>query len=292
MSVLLNDARFSTRAESRRRSSTGLWLSVVAHATLAVVLMTIVPTRASETSSTPPPRSIGVFRVPSTERVAVPPASVSAPRLPAPPQPSPPVHTAPIVEAHKPAAVVPIVAKSVEPAPVTLPPAAPPAFEPPVDTVAVRPPETGLFERSNNARTSQVAAAVTTGGFGTVAASARASANGGDVRAAGFDRAASAPVRSLMQAPPQIDRPVEILFKPSPEYTDEARSARIEGTVTLDLEFTAAGEVRVLRVVSGLGHGLDEAAERAARRIKFTPAQADGKAVVSRATVYITFRLS
>jgi TonB family protein len=62
--------------------------------------------------------------------------------------------------------------------------------------------------------------------------------------------------------------------------------------VALDLEFTAAGEVRVLRVVSGLGHGLDEAAERAASRIRFKPAQSDGRAVVSRATVYITFRLS
>jgi len=90
-----------------------------------------------------------------------------------------------------------------------------------------------------------------------------------------------------------IDRPVEILFKPTPEYTDEARAARIEGTVTLELEFTAAGEVRVLRVVRGLNHGLDEAAQRAALRIRFKPAQsADGRAVDSRATVQITFRLS
>jgi TonB family protein len=82
------------------------------------------------------------------------------------------------------------------------------------------------------------------------------------------------------------------VFKPTPEYTDEARSARIEGTVTLELEFTAAGDVRVLRVVHGLGHGLDEAAERAALRIRFKPAQSDGRAVDSRATVHITFRLS
>jgi TonB family protein len=82
------------------------------------------------------------------------------------------------------------------------------------------------------------------------------------------------------------------VFKPSPEYTDEARNARIEGTVTLELEFTAAGDVRVLRVVRGLGHGLDEAAERAALRIRFKPAQSDGRNVDSRATVHITFRLS
>jgi TonB family protein len=89
-----------------------------------------------------------------------------------------------------------------------------------------------------------------------------------------------------------IDRPVEIVFKPTPEYTDDARSARIEGTVSLEVEFTAAGDVRVLRVVRGLGHGLDEAAERAALRMRFKPAQSDGRPVDSRATVHITFRLS
>ena len=39
-----------------------------------------------------------------------------------------------------------------------------------------------------------------------------------------------------------IDWPVEIVFKPTPEYTDDARSARIEGTVSLELEFTVTGE--------------------------------------------------
>jgi TonB family protein len=89
-----------------------------------------------------------------------------------------------------------------------------------------------------------------------------------------------------------VARPVEIVFKPTPEYTADARSARIEGTVAVELEFTAAGDVRVLRVVKGLGHGLDEAAQRAALRIRFKPAQLDGRPVDSRATVYITFRLS
>jgi TonB family protein len=135
--------------------------------------------------------------------------------------------------------------------------------------------------------------AVTTGAFGTAAASPRAATNGADVRTAGFDRAASAPSPSSQPAAATpVERPVEIVFKPAPEYTDDARSARIEGTVTLDLEFTAAGDVRVLRVVRGLGHGLDEAAERAALRIRFKPAQSDGRAVDARATVHITFRLS
>jgi TonB family protein len=313
MSILFSDARFNTRARRGSRSSTGLWLSVVVHATFAVIMTAVVPTRASEKTSTSRPRSIAVFRMPSTEAVAALPPRIEAPRLPAPVRPRP-VRQVAIADVPKPVAVAPIVAKHVEPAPAALLPSAAPVFERPVETKAPeRPPEVGLFERANGARTSQsavavttgafgkaassttsqAAAAVTTGGFGSVASSARSSTNdASDVRTAGFDRRASAPVQSPAPAATPIDRPVEIVFKPSPEYTDDARSARIEGTVTLDLEFTAAGDVRVLRIVRGLGHGLDEAAERAALRIRFKPAQADGRAVDSRATVHITFRLS
>ena len=209
----------------------------------------------------------------------------------------------------KPLPVAPAVAKLVEPAPAPLVPA---AVERPIEKPVIqRPPETGLFDRTNAARTSQVAAAVTTGGFGTAAAAPRDAAAGtvktggfgsdapvlrrvanGEVQTAGFDQRASAPTRPSVAATKPIDRPVEIVFKPTPEYTDEARSARIEGTVSLELEFTAAGDVRVLRVVRGLGYGLDEAAQRAALRIRFTPAHSDGTPVDSRATVHITFRLS
>ena len=174
-------------------------------------------------------------------------------------------------------------------------PAAAPAVERPIEKPEVqRPPETGLFERTNGARTSQASAAVTTGGFGSAAASPRGVANGsGEVQTAGFDLRASAPAQpSVAALTKPTDRPVEIVFKPTPEYTDEARGARIEGTVSLELEFTAAGDVRVLRVVRGLGHGLDEAAQRAALRIRFKPAQSDGRPADSRATVHITFRLS
>ena len=178
-----------------------------------------------------------------------------------------------------------------------------------------RPPETGLFERTTGVRTIPAAAAVSTGGFGSTAAASRAAddlgavkmggfnsvaptsrgtANGsGEVQTTDFNRRASAPVQpSVTVSTNSTDRPVEIVFKPTPEYTDEARSVRIEGTVALELEFTATGEVRVLRIVRGLGHGLDEAAQRAALRIRFKPAQSDGRPIDSRATVHITFRLS
>jgi TonB family protein len=90
--------------------------------------------------------------------------------------------------------------------------------------------------------------------------------------------------------PPQT--PVEILSKPKPEYTAEARSSKIEGEVLIRVLFTASGEVRVLDVVQGLGHGLDQNAVRAAQQIRFKPAQRDGQPVDSTATVHIVFQLA
>src|SRR5216683_6529974 len=73
--------------------------------------------------------------------------------------------------------------------------------------------------------------------------------------------------------------PVDILEKPRPEYTAEGRSLKIEGDVVLEMVFLANGTVQVNRVVSGLGHGLDEAATRAAKQIKFKPARREGQPV-------------
>ena len=320
MSILFADSRLSTRP--RGRWTPGLWLSVVLHAVVVVVLIA-APIRASEESS-PLPRSRMVFLMPATQPVTLPSVPLVAPRLPAPPPPPRPVRELVSAEAPKPIPIAPVV-KAIEPPPAPI--------ERPVEKPLVqRPLETGLFERTNAARTSQAAAAVTTGGFGNAAASPRDAANEGAVTTGGFSNGARAPRAAVDGAvttggfnngtPAQrsakagevqtsgfdqrtsakpsvapvtkpIDQPVEIIFKPTPEYTDEARSARIEGTVSLELEFTAAGDVRVLRVVRGLGHGLDEAAQRAALRIRFKPAQSsDGRPVDSRATVHIMFRLS
>ena len=85
---------------------------------------------------------------------------------------------------------------------------------------------------------------------------------------------------------------VNIMDKPRPQYTTEGRSLRIEGDVVLDLVFLANGSVQVNRVISGLGHGLDEAAARAAQEIKFKPAKRDGQPVDFPARVRIEFRLA
>jgi TonB family protein len=85
---------------------------------------------------------------------------------------------------------------------------------------------------------------------------------------------------------------VDILSKPRPLYTPEGRALKLEGDVVIELVFLANGSVQVSHVVSGLGHGLDEAAVQAAQQIKFKPAKRDGEAVDFPARVRIEFRLA
>jgi TonB family protein len=86
--------------------------------------------------------------------------------------------------------------------------------------------------------------------------------------------------------------PVEIIFKPKPVYTDEARSMKLEGEVLLEVMFGANGSLHVNRVVRGLGHGLDEAAITAANKMRFKPAQRSGQPVDSTAIVHVVFQIA
>lgn len=86
--------------------------------------------------------------------------------------------------------------------------------------------------------------------------------------------------------------PVAVTSKPSPVYTDQARKQRVEGEVLVQVIFTASGQVQVLRVVRGLGYGLDESAVQAAQKVRFVPAQRNGQPVDSTATLHIVFQLS
>jgi TonB family protein len=88
------------------------------------------------------------------------------------------------------------------------------------------------------------------------------------------------------------ETPVEITFKPRPDYTAEARKLKIEGEVLVRVMFSADGHVKVLGVSRGLGHGLDESALRAAEQIRFKPAAREGTPVDSTATVHIVFQLA
>jgi TonB family protein len=85
---------------------------------------------------------------------------------------------------------------------------------------------------------------------------------------------------------------VEITYKPSPAYTEEARSLKLEGEVLLEVEFMANGQLHVNRVVRGLGHGLDETAIAAANKMRFKPASRNGQAMDSTAIVHVVFQLA
>ena len=62
--------------------------------------------------------------------------------------------------------------------------------------------------------------------------------------------------------------------------------------MVIDMVFLSNGTIQVNRVVSGLGHGLDEAAVRAAQQIKFKPAKREGQPVDFPARVRIEFRMA
>jgi TonB family protein len=115
----------------------------------------------------------------------------------------------------------------------------------------------------------------------------------GKVEASGFgDQTVSTDAPKKKAAVGPIDTPVDILDKPKPEYTAEGRSLKLEGDVVLDVVFLSNGTMQVNRVISGLGHGLDEAAVRAAQQIKFKPAKREGQPVDFPARVRIEFRLA
>ena len=85
---------------------------------------------------------------------------------------------------------------------------------------------------------------------------------------------------------------VEILSKPIPVYTQEARQLKLEGEVLLEVMFGANGQLHVNRVVRGLGHGLDEAAMTAANHMRFKPALRNGSPADSTAIVHVVFQLA
>jgi TonB family protein len=111
--------------------------------------------------------------------------------------------------------------------------------------------------------------------------------------ASGVDAAPAArPAREQRPPAASLDTPVEIVSKPKPTYTDEARRLRLEGEVVLEVTFIASGGLRVLRILAGLGHGLDEAAVEAVQKIHFTPARRDGRPVDQTTTLRVVFRLA
>jgi TonB family protein len=109
----------------------------------------------------------------------------------------------------------------------------------------------------------------------------------------GFESNSLAPAKAPNQLVREGEfRGVEILTKPRPMYTEMARKLGIEGEVHLKILFGADGKLKVLTVVKGLGHGLDENAALAAAQIQFRPAQQKGQPIEQAAVVRVLFQLA
>jgi TonB family protein len=85
--------------------------------------------------------------------------------------------------------------------------------------------------------------------------------------------------------------PPRQIFAPEPEFSEEARKAKFQGTCTLALIVGIDGRPSDIRVASSLGMGLDEKAIEAVSHWKFEPAMKDGHPVPVRIEVEVDFHL-
>jgi TonB family protein len=85
--------------------------------------------------------------------------------------------------------------------------------------------------------------------------------------------------------------PPTLIFKVEPEYSEEARKAKFQGTVVLFVVVDEKGNPRDIQVQRPLGLGLDQKAIEAVQKWKFSPGKKDGKPVAVQATIEVNFRL-
>lgn len=82
-----------------------------------------------------------------------------------------------------------------------------------------------------------------------------------------------------------------IVFKVDPEYSEQARKAKYQGTVVLNLVVQKDGTVRDIEILQPLGLGLDEKAIEAVTQWRFNPGMRNGEPVDVAAIIEVTFRL-
>ena len=91
--------------------------------------------------------------------------------------------------------------------------------------------------------------------------------------------------------PAEVSVRARVLFKPEPQYTEEARRSQISGTVVLSVVFSRNGQVTNIRAVQTLCCGLTEKAIASARQIRFTPAMRNGQTVSTYMQLEYNFNL-
>jgi TonB family protein len=91
--------------------------------------------------------------------------------------------------------------------------------------------------------------------------------------------------------PPGSSLAPRLMYRVEPEYTDEARKARLQGTVLVYVKVTPEGRATELKILRGLGMGLDEKALECVAKWRFEPGTRDGHAVTVEAQIEVNFRL-
>jgi TonB family protein len=81
------------------------------------------------------------------------------------------------------------------------------------------------------------------------------------------------------------------LYRPEPEYSEEARKAKYQGTVVVSFEVDSNGIPHHFKILRSLGLGLDEKAIEAVEKWKFRPGYKDGRAVTVAASIEVNFKL-
>jgi TonB family protein len=176
-----------------------------------------------------------------------------------------------------------------EPKPTPPPPPTPPAPAPPVVAPVVSAPadavdRAGVPVQTPSASTSNGPG--TGGGTGTGTGTGAGPGNGtgiGDGSIAGTGGGPYRPGAGI--TPPSLQREVK------PVYTEEGRRRNVEGDVVMEVVVRSDGSVGTVRVLQGLGSGLDQRAIEAVRQWRFSPARRFGTPVDVLVEIAVEFRL-
>jgi periplasmic protein TonB len=87
-----------------------------------------------------------------------------------------------------------------------------------------------------------------------------------------------------------VSAPV-LTYSVEPEFSEEARKAKVAGNVLVNLWVDTNGNPTHVRVIRGVGMGLDEKAVEAVRQYKFKPAMENGKPVLVELNVEVNFQI-
>ncbi len=86
--------------------------------------------------------------------------------------------------------------------------------------------------------------------------------------------------------------PPKCLYSPLPQYTQEARDAKVEGILLMQAIIRKNGQVSDIKILRSIGYGLDQSAiETVSKEWKFEPGKLDGQPVNVQANIEVSFRL-